>query len=353
MWLKMGVENHKLRVLHVTEAYGGGVATALNQYSKHDCFQTSLLLRIRESSHADLKFPSQLRVASESSLIAFVVQWFRHRKLDFDVIHVHSTIAGILVRIFPHGTASIAYSPHAFAFIGHKSRVVRFLVRLVEQALASRTATGGAVSLNEASIFTELGLPAHKVIVIPHHLEIALTKPEWPTDLRIISIGRLSYQKNPEAVKIFKESLEKLGIFASWTWVGAGDEEYAAMLKEAGVRVTGWIDNDDVRNLLANSTVLFHPARYEGLPMAVLESLAEGIPVIASDIPAHRSVEAVATFQNIESAVQQVKILMDSESWHIVSSKGREEILTKFNAEAQKNALSELYSITVSNGEKT
>ena len=348
----MVVDKPKLRVLHVTEAYGGGVATALTQYAKHESFQSSLLLRIRESNHTDSPFPSQVRVTYVDSLLAFVVQWFKHRKLKFDVIHVHSTIAGLVVRLFPHRTASIAYSPHAFAFTGHKSGIVRYLARVVEQALTSRTAAGGAVSQDEANIFTELGLSKEKVIVIPHHLEISKRKPQKPIDLRILSIGRLSHQKNPETLKLFKECLDSFGVYASWTWVGAGDEEYSNMLKDAGVTVTGWLGIDEVRKLLANSTFLFHPARYEGLPMAVLESLAEGIPVLASDIPAHRSIESVVIFKDVGDAAELAQKIMSPDSWEILSLKGIEEIRSRFNAQSQNTALNELYRMAVSKGNR-
>jgi glycosyltransferase involved in cell wall biosynthesis len=339
------VRAEKLRVLHVTEAYGGGVASVLLQYSKHEIFDSSLLVKVREANYIDAGFPGTVRISRENTLIGFVREWFEHRKLDFDVVHVHSTIAGILVRLFPHKTAAIVYSPHAFAFIGHKSAAVRYFSQSLEKYLVSRTSAGGAVSHEEARVFSELGLSPEKVRVIPHQLHLPQRRPEMPVEIQIISIGRLSYQKNPEAVRPFKEGLENLGIRASWIWVGGGDEKYAEDLKSNGVRVTGWIQQEEVRRLLANSTFLFHPARYEGLPMAVLESLSEGIPVLASNIPSHSSLESVHTFSDIENAVGMATKLISKTEWERSSLLGQQEITEKYNAEAQQTALVNLYRI--------
>lgn len=50
------------------------------------------------------------------------------------------------------------------------------------------------------------------------------------------------------------------------------------------VRFTGMIDAQQVRSLLLDSDVLVLPSRREGLPISIIEAMACGLPIIATDI---------------------------------------------------------------------
>ena len=55
------------------------------------------------------------------------------------------------------------------------------------------------------------------------------------------------------------------------------------------VRFTGEVPYRDVGAYLASADVFAFPSRFEGMPNAVMEAMAAGLPVVASDIPAHRT----------------------------------------------------------------
>jgi glycosyltransferase involved in cell wall biosynthesis len=64
------------------------------------------------------------------------------------------------------------------------------------------------------------------------------------------------------------------------------EREIAASGNPAAVRLLGW--REDVPELLTAADAFVFPSRTEGMPNAVLEALAAGLPVVASDIPALR-----------------------------------------------------------------
>ena len=116
----------------------------------------------------------------------------------------------------------------------------------------------------------------------------------------VLSVGRLEDVKDPMAL---------LDAFARGTdqherlvVVGAGALE-SAMVARAGalslgdrVIFTGLIPRDEVFVRCAIADVLVSTSHGEGLPVAVIEAMAAGCPVILSDIPPHRELADGADF---------------------------------------------------------
>lgn len=105
-------------------------------------------------------------------------------------------------------------------------------------------------------------------------------------DLVVVALGRLEEQKNPmrflEILELWKRECPALrGI-----WVGDGnmreafDKEIQAMRAEGWIKCLGWQENPLPYLCLAD--VYLHPARFEGLPFALLEAMAHGKPCVLS-----------------------------------------------------------------------
>ena len=98
--------------------------------------------------------------------------------------------------------------------------------------------------------------------------------PSVPT---VVGSGRLVPQRRPIETAAM---LQRLAPHARVRWLGgAGAGPYAERssiaLRDAGVEVTGWLPNADVRTALRAATAYLHWTTWDGLPITVLEAMAQ------------------------------------------------------------------------------
>ena len=110
----------------------------------------------------------------------------------------------------------------------------------------------------------------------------------------LLFVGRLVPEKAPDLLlRAFR------GVAGGVRLVLAGDssftDDYAEQVRSLAdadprVVVTGYVYGDVLAELYANARAFVLPSALEGLPIALLEAAAYGLPVVASDIPPHREV---------------------------------------------------------------
>lgn len=265
-------------VLHVIEAGGGGVLTALNGWVRSATnIEHTIFMAKRVESFSELVWPNNVKwiLASDGFLdMAIIFRKLLKRK-DFDIIHFHSSKAGLL-RIFSSNSVVI-YSPHCFAF-ERTGREISWNVPiyLIEKLLARETPYFAVVSERERYLAQRLN-PSAKVEIISFNVtKWARSKPKK----KIVAVGRICYQKNPlEFIKIVN-MLRIRNAELDIVWIGDGDLEFKRALVGCGVRVTGWVEPRNLINELKDAAVLLHTARWEGMPMVFAEALAGGIPIV-------------------------------------------------------------------------
>lgn len=339
-----------MRVLHVAEAFGGGIAVAIEQYH---CFPEAehwLLARVRSADVNAGDLPTGPRVRLVPDVWSLVQRWLAVREQRYDVVHAHSSLAGVLVRTLPPRHAAVVYSPHALASLNHENPRVRRMAQMVERLLVARTDAFGAVSAAERSELSRLD--THRRIpnvVVPH--AVAPVMPVCRADERsprVVAAGRLGYQKNPELVAGIPRRIPVVGGRpVAWVWLGDGDDERRKLLTRGGWQVTGWQPRRAVLAELSHAAVLIHPARYEGMPLAVMEAMAAGTPVVAADIPALSELHSVQKFAHYEEAVDQVRrLLRDPLLRQEVSDSEIQEVLDLASRDTQDLALDYLYSVS-------
>ena len=118
-------------------------------------------------------------------------------------------------------------------------------------------------------------------------MPIRRTAPAGPR-VQFLSLGRLSERKGSyDLVNAFASLSPELRARARLVLAGDGDVEgvrqLAAPLGDS-VRVLSWIDSAERDRLLDASDVFVLPSHAEGLPMALLEAMAAGLPAIVTPV---------------------------------------------------------------------
>lgn len=296
-----------LRVLHVTEAWGGGVATSIGNFAAQTPdYEHSLIYRERHDSTQDIPEGRFVDITKHvGGLLSFVVRIRRQiRRQPYDVVHVHSSVAGGLVRglVWRMPPEHIVYSPHCYAFERRDvSSLSRRIFHLLELLLAQRRCSIIAVSPHERELALRLRRSA-KVLYVPHPLS-GVRAPrrsiDQTTRRKVVAIGRLCPQKDPAFFRDVVLAHSRLAPDSvDWTWIGDGDPAIRQSLEITGVEVTGWLPKAEVDRRLAEADIYVHTAAWEGAPLTIMEAAANAVPVVARRIRALESLGVPCLYDN-------------------------------------------------------
>jgi glycosyltransferase involved in cell wall biosynthesis len=142
-------------------------------------------------------------------------------------------------------------------------------------------------------------VPRHKLAVIPNGIPLhdfarrrdpALRRALLGADAQslVLTVARLDWQKGLDLL------LRAAALVPTARFAIAGDGTDRARLEQLAVelgvaeRVTFLGERADVADLLASADVFVLPSVLEGLPLAVLEAMAAGVPVVGTDVPGTR-----------------------------------------------------------------
>lgn len=137
--------------------------------------------------------------------------------------------------------------------------------------------------------------PARVVAVLPGPRHRVASDRRSTKRRLILHVGTLEPRKNVETLITAYDQLPQemtrahplvLAGKAGW-----GSEHIARLLEQRPhIRWMGYLSESELAQLYDEAAVLVTASHYEGLGLPVLEALASGIPVVCSELPAHREV---------------------------------------------------------------
>jgi glycosyltransferase involved in cell wall biosynthesis len=315
-----------LRVLHINEATTAGVGRHLYDLScemqKAGLDVTVACPRAREGASDDVSFVDRLVSAGLS--VAIVPMRRRiHLRSDirslhalikliregrFDVVHAHSSKAGVLGRLAAwtgalRGERPVTvYTPNAFAFSGARTAWARWLYRAIERCLG-HYATDAliCVSPSELAQAQEYAIVAsQRMVLIENAIDFsqyasggdpAAAKARLgldPASLAVGFVGRLARQKGVTCLVEAARLVLEAGVECQFLLVGEGELEDVVreMVQRADldgrVLLAGF--QSEIAEVLGALDVFVLPSLYEGLSYSLMEAMAAGRPVVATRV---------------------------------------------------------------------
>jgi len=222
------------------------------------------------------------------------------KRLDPDLIHAHELISPATTAVFAKKLFGkpIVATLHRSGAIGD---VLRLKSRLLGKArLRVLCREVNAFCVISKAIDGELaaeGVPVQKRVPIPNGVDVGLFVPlasskkaalrsrlRLPKDAQIVTfVGRLVPEKQVDHLVGIWASLRRNLPQAILLILGSGPEE-DILKKKAGDGILFLGEQLDVKPYLQASDLFVLPSKAEGLPVALLEALACGLPVIASSV---------------------------------------------------------------------
>lgn len=268
-----------------------------------------ILARRRSYIHDDLEEWQGVRLADcyaprQKSLEAIVhtaLALLRARMVNPDIVHIHAIGPALLTPMARLLGLRVVMTNHGPDYDREKwGRLARLVLRLGEKI--------GGTFADEIIVISDViaGIIRHRC-----HREsnliyngVPLPRPSKRTDYLesiggqpgnyILAVGRLVPEKG------FHDLIEAfLQTEGDYQLIIAGDADhetdYSRGLKEKArgssrIIMAGYITGEPLNEVYSHARLFVLPSSHEGLPIALLEALSYGLPVLVSDIPANREV---------------------------------------------------------------
>ena len=285
-------------------------------------------------------------------------------KEQFDLIYCHTPVGAMLARLAgisarKRGT-KVIYMAHGFHFY-NGAPLLNWMIYYPAEKFLSRF-TDGLITINQEDYRRAQKFHAGKTILIPGvGIDLDKFQKKEPTrqeirnklgipDGKIIlmSVGELTKRKNHMVVIDALARLKEYDILYVICGDGPMKAQLRAKAEELGVRdrvkLLGF--RKDIAELHKAADIFVFPSLQEGLPVAVMEAMASGLPIVASKIRGNEDLisnnqggylvnpmDSEQVAKAIEKMIQNPKKRekMEKRNLEIIAKYGQETVLQKMD----------------------
>lgn len=262
-------------------------------------------------------------------------------KYNPDIIHLHSSKAGMLGRVaFPSG--KVIYTVHGFDSIRLAYRKFLPIERFMQRACKAIV----GVSRYDERHLREEGI-THHVSTVYNGIKKLQPLREDPFahiegyKAKVLCIARLSPPKKSD---LFVEVAWSLPEYA-FIWIGNQHEVDGGL--PGNVFFMGNLPNAGAYNQFADLFIL--PSNYEGLPMVIIEAMSFGCPVVASDVGGINEIvvndwNGYTVENDVRSFTDKIKYILENRDvYEQLSMNAKEQFEKKLTVEEMASAYLSIY----------
>jgi glycosyltransferase involved in cell wall biosynthesis len=277
------------------------------------------------------------------------------RRFRPHIVHTHTAKAGAVGRVAARlaGVPVVVHTFHGHTFSGYWSALGSRLVITTEQGLGLLANRLIAVSerVRQDLIHYRIANP-NKIVAIPLGLDLAkfAAQPRQPVPEPTIGIvGRLVPIKNQALFIALARHMLQAGF--KGRFVVVGDGELRAELEQAAadlgnrIQFTGW--RRDLPQVYSELSVVVNTSLNEGTPVALIEAMAAGVPVVATavggvpDVVRPSETGWLAPSNDVPALAAGVMAALSA--GNAIAARAQGEVLERFSKERLVKDLEALY----------
>ena len=294
------------------------------------------------------------------------------RELRPDIVHTHSSKAGIIGRAAAHAARiPVVHTIHGAAFHFGQSRLAYEAYRRAEKWAAPWTDHYISVADDMTAEYVAAGIASPErftTIYSGFDVDPFLSPSRNPTDVRkewgipengvvIGKIGRLFPLKGHEFVIAAAAEIVKRCPNAYFVLIGDGilRGDYERRIAAAGLtdrfRFTGLVRPEQIPDLLPAMDLLVHTSQWEGLARVLPQALVAGRPVVSFDVGGAREVVlpgktgCLVPRDDVSALVNAVCQLVDNAPLReALGAEGRRRFTDQFRYQTMTRRIREVYA---------
>lgn len=303
-----------------------------------------------------------------------LVNHFEREK--YDIIHTHSSKAGIIGRMAASNLrdkkiSKVVHTIHGLAFDKYKPFWKNKIYIAAEKLCAKKSDKIVSVcdTMSVQAINAGIGCPElFETIYSGFDLEKFIAARDKKEEIRkklavpentvvLLAIGRLFNMKGAEDfLTVIENVSESYDSQIKGIMIGDGplrnslEKRAKENLSRNGVMFTGLLPPDEIPDWIVAADVIIHASLREGLARILVQALAAGKPVISYDIGGAKEVVTdgengfIVNSGDVNLLTEKVKLLIENKNMLLSLTKGaRETDLTNFSSDVMVAKLEQLY----------